>query len=417
MFNSRFIISVCSMTAVMLQAVALQAEEIPFAKPAQVGFSAEKLAGVDQAMEKLLAAKKLAGGIVLVARHGKIAHFKAYGLADMEAKRAMKIDDIVRIYSMTKAVASTAAMILVDEGKLGLDDAVSKHIPEFKNLEVFSKDGNKKPKREMTVRDLMRHTSGLTYGYFGDTEVDKTYLRVDVLGRRTSLKEMAEKLGKIPLLFDPGQDWLYGVSTDVLGRVVEVVAKQPFGEFMQERILKPLDMKDTAFHVSQDKLDRFVPNYTTSFGFRRVDGIATSQFVQKPGLYSGGGGLMSTARDYLRFLQMIANGGELFGKRIVSKEAVRLMSTNQLPKDVKWIKFGENERTGVGYGLGFSVRVQKSNFDPDARLGEFGWGGAASTHYWVSPKDNLIVITLEQTMPYSFSTEFAVKPIIYGAIE
>lgn len=417
MTNIRRSILICLLVTAVIRGPASNGEEIPFAKPADVGFSADKLAEIDSAIAKLLEEKKLAGGIVVVARKGKIAHFKAYGKGDIEADRDMKTDDIVRIYSMTKSIASAAAMILIDAGKLKLDDAVSKYIPEFANLEVFGKDGNTKPQREMTVRDLMRHTSGLSYGYFGQTDIDKRYLRDDVLRRRTSLKEMCEKLGKIPLLYEPGQSWVYSVSTDVLGRVVEVAAEKPFGEFLQQQIFDPLDMHDTGFHVPATKLDRFVPNYTTSLGLTRVDGTTTSQFAVAPGLYSGGGGLMSTARDYLRFLQMIANGGELFGTRIVSAESVKLMTTNQLPPEVKWVKFGNDERTGVGFGLGFSVRVEKSAFDQASHIGEYGWGGAASTHFWVSPKDDLIVVTLEQTMPFTFKTEFALKPIIYGAIE
>ena len=406
-----------SLLAVNVRPVPVRAAEIPVVKPGAVGMSADKLASIDTVMAKLLEQKKLAGGIVLVARKGKIAHFKAYGLADIETKRAMKTSDIVRIYSMTKAIAATAAMILVDEGKLKVSAPVSKYIPEFADLKVFHKDGNIDPNRPMIVQDLMTHTSGLTYGFFGQTEIDKKYIKANMLGRRTSLKEMCQKLGELPLLYSPGEDWIYSVSSDVLGRVVEVAAKQPFGEFMKKRILEPLDMHDTDFYVHADKIDRFVPNYTSSFGFQQVDGTTTSQFVTVPGLYSGGGGLLSTARDYLRFLQMIANSGELHGKRIVSEKSVKLLTTNQLPPKVKWIKFGKHERTGVGYGLGFSVRVEKSSFDVDSHIGEYGWGGAASTHYWVSPKDDLVVITLEQTMPYSFSTEFALKPLIYGAIE
>ena len=230
---------------------------------------------------------------------------------------------------------------------------------------------------------------------------------------------MGERLADVPLAFQPGEDWIYGISIDVLGRVIEVASGQPLDKFLKQRIFKPLDMKDTGFFVPKKKHDRFAQIYDyDKEGNRSIGDNEGHRDFSKPRKFlSGGGGLVSTARDYLRFLMMIQQGGTLDGKRIVSEKSVQLMTNSQLPKEVPHIYFGDQQRVGVGFGFGFSVREKMSDWDPAGRVGEYGWGGLASTHYWVSPKDELIVITLEQSMPYSFTTEFAVKALIYDAIE
>jgi CubicO group peptidase (beta-lactamase class C family) len=394
------------------------AGELPLVKPAEVGMSSAKLALVDNAVEKLVTEKQLAGAIVMIARRGKVVHWKSYGHQDLEANVAMQNDSVVRIYSMTKAITSTAALILFDEGKLDLDAPVSKYLPNLKKMQVYHESGSRAPNREPTVRDLMRHTSGQTYGYYGDTPVDKQYLAANLLDRKRSLAAMVTKLGELPLLYEPGEGWQYSVSTDVLGRVVEVVSGDTLDTFFPDRIFAPLDMKDTGFTVRADQKSRFAANYNSdgkgSLTLR--DGADKSRYLQTPKFLSGGGGLVSTARDYMRFLVMISAGGQLNGQRVLSEKAVQLMTTNQLPKAAGWIRFGDDVRHQVGFGLGFSVRQKTTAWDPDGRIGEYGWGGAASTHYWVSPKDELVVITLEQVMPFSFQTEFAVKGLIYDAI-
>lgn len=396
------------------------AGELPVAKPEDVGMSSERLAKVSAVMDGLVKEKKLAGGIVVIARSGKVVHFRSHGMMDIEANKPMRDDAIVRIYSMSKAITTAAALKLCDEGKVGLDDPVSKHLPEMKSSQVQGQDGPFAPEKEMTVRDLMRHTSGLTYGTgtSGNEVADKLFREAKVLDPNSTLADMAAKLGRVPLAFEPGKDWRYGVSSDLLGRVVEVVSGQPLDEFFQQQIFKPLDMKDTGFFVPDEKLQRFATNYTSDGkgSLTLLDAPEKSVYRKSPKLLSGGGGLVSTARDYMRFLMMIAQGGELDGVRILSDKTVRLMTTNQLPESVGWIKFGSQVREGVGFGLGFSVRVKSSDWDPPGRLGEYGWGGAASTHYWTSPKDDLVVVTMEQTMPYSFLTEFAVKSLIYDAV-
>ncbi len=395
------------------------AGELPVAKPEEVGLSAAGLAKVDAAIESLLKEKKLAGAIVMIARHGKIAHLKSQGFMDLESGKPMRDDAVVRIYSMTKAIATVGALILCDEGKLGLNDPVSKYVPELKGCQVHGKDGSFTPEKEMTVQDLMLHTAGLSYGASGNEISDRKFRELKVLDADADLAAMTTKLGKVPLVFAPGTDWMYGVSIDVLGRVIEVASGQPLDEFLQARLFKPLDMKDTGFYVPAEKVDRFASNYNSDGkgNLTLKESAQASEYLKRRKLLSAGGGLVSTARDYMRFLVMISRGGELDGVRILKSESVTLMTTNQLSEKIGWIKFGTSVREGVGFGLGFSVRSKMSDWDPQGRVGEYGWGGAASTHYWTSPKDDLIVITLEQTMPYSFLTEFAVKGLIYDAIQ
>lgn len=396
-----------------------RAAEFPRVSPESVGMSSAKLKKVDAIVNGLIAEHKLAGATVAVARHGKIVHFGVYGLMDVDAKKPMREDAIFRIYSMSKAITTAAAMILYDEGKFKLDDPVSKYLPEFKGQKVYRKDGNVAPKREMSVRDLMRHTSGLTYGFFGNHPVDQQYRRANVSDMDADLVALTGKLGKLPLMYEPGTDWIYSLSVDVLGRLVEVWSGQSFDVFLQKRMFDPLDMKDTGFAVAKSELDRFAQYYTPDGKgkFEVIDEVSESAYLAKRKWLSGGGGLASTTRDYLRFLAMIQSGGKLGDVRVLKKKTVNMMIVNQVPDEAMPIAFGDIKREGVGFGLGFSVRVAKSAWDPKGRVGEYGWGGLASTHYWVSPKDDLIVVTMEQTAPFSFLLEWGLKGAIYDAIE
>ncbi|MGB7326373.1 MAG: serine hydrolase domain-containing protein [Rubripirellula sp.] len=403
----------------MLSSFSASADDLPVASPEDVGMSASKLAQVDAAMEESIAQNRIAGGVVMVARNGKVVHHRAYGKRDIEADLPMQPDTIVRIYSMTKAITTTAAMMLVEEGKIDVDDPVSKYLPELAKVAV-AVDGNVEPaKQTMTIADLMRHTAGYGYGATGNAVSDRVFGQLNVMDRDATLAQLQTKLGELPLVFQPGSDWLYGISIDVLGRVVEVVSQQPLDEFFQQRIFDPLAMEDTGFFVPANKEERFAANYNSDGKGKLTlgDDPKTSRYRDDPAFLSGGGGLVSTAADYMRFLLMIAGGGESSGVRLMKPETVVMMTTNQLPKDVGWIKFGKEVRKGVGFGFGFNVRDEMSDWDPSGRVGEYGWGGAASTHYWVSPKDDLIVITLEQVMPYQWLTELKVKGIIYDAIE
>ena len=393
--------------------------ELEVVSPEQAGMSSEKLTLVDKAMEDSIEKKLLPGGIVMIARHGKMVHFKAYGKMDLEANKPMTTDSIMRIYSMTKAITTTAAMMLVDEGKLSVDDPVAKFLPEIKDVLVAHEGKLEPAKRTMTIADLMRHTAGYSYGTTGQPAHDKAYRELNLLDTAATLEAMQAKLTKLPLPFEPGTDWQYGISIDILGRVVEVASGKSLDDFFRERIFAPLDMLDTGFYVPKEKMSRFAANYSSDGkgNLKIIDAPTTSPYLIKPALYGGGGGLVSTARDYMRFLVMISSGGELDGVRILKPETIRTMTTNQLSKDVGWIKFGNEVRKGVGFGFGFNVREELSDWDPRGRIGEYGWGGAASTHYWVSPKDDIAVITLEQIMPYSFMTEFKIKGLVYDAIK
>ena len=387
------------------------------AEPGSVGMNADKLEVVNEKMENLLAENRLAGGVVVVARRGKVVHFEAYGKRNLATNEPMEKDTIFRIYSMTKAITSAAALMLWEEEKLDLDDPLSKFFPPLKRMKVW-KDGNLIDiEREATVRDLMRHTSGLTYGWMSSKPIREALRSAGVLDRNKKLVTMINGMDKVPLQFQPGSDWVYGCSTDVLGGVVEVASGISFDLFLRERILKPLKMKDTDFYVPASKVNKFAANYNYKDGKLTLkDDPKTSRYLENPAFKSGGGGLCSTATDYMRFLLMIENGGKFEGKKYLTKKSIKLMTTNQVPKKAGWVTIGKREREGIGYGLGFSVREKMSKWDPDRRLGEYGWGGAASTHYWISPKDELVVLTLEQVMPYSFNTEWAIKGLVYDAL-
>ncbi|MHC4085532.1 MAG: serine hydrolase domain-containing protein, partial [Planctomycetota bacterium] len=330
------------------------AKQIPITSPEDVGMSTEKLTQVKPAVQAFIDNEKIAGASVIVARKGKIVLFETLGMMDKEAKKPMKQDTILRFYSMTKPVTSVAAMMLYEEGKLKLDDPVSKYIPEFKGLKVYVESGkHAEQEREMSVRDLFRHTSGLTYGFFGNTPVDKMYRAGSVFDWDSSLQDMIDKLSEIPLLYQPSTKWHYSVSTDVLGYLVQKISGQSLDKFFRTRIFKPLKMKDTAFHVPAKKVDRFAvcygPNLTG--GLRIVDDPNKSRYLKKPSILSGGGGLVSTARDYIQFCQMLLNKGRLDGKQLLRPETVEMMTTNQLPDSVRRGKDG-------GFGLGFSVRLK-----------------------------------------------------------
>ncbi|MCA9268169.1 MAG: beta-lactamase family protein [Planctomycetales bacterium] len=393
------------------------ATPLPTAAPESVGMSASKLQKLNELMDEQVAQAKIAGGVVVVARRGKVVHFESYGHRDRASGDPMQKDTIVRLYSMTKAVVTAAAMMLVDEGKIKLDDPASKYAPALADVKVWTADGLVEPKRAITVADLMRHTAG--FGSRGADPVGEALGKAK-LGEAKDLDDYVERLAAVPLAYHPGEKWIYSNSIDVLGLVVQKASGKPLGEFLDERLLMPLGMLDTGFYVPADKLDRFAVCYR-----RDADGLtamdeagANQKYHQMPAVQSGGGGLVGTAEDYARFLLMIAGGGEWDGKRYLSPRAIQLMTSDQLPREAFPISFGAQVRHGVGFGFGFNVRTADTEWDPAAHVGEFGWGGAASTHYWVSPNDDgLVVVTLEQVMPYNFDTEWLLKPAIYDAIE
>lgn len=395
-------------TVLCLFSCLVVAGELPIASPHSVGMSPEKLTDVKTAVQTLIDDKKIAGASVVIARRGSIVFSETFGMVDMKANKAMQDDTIFRFYSMSKPITSVAVMILNEEGKIKLDDPVSKYVQEFKGLKVYADSGeHEKPTRPMSVRDLLRHTSGLTYGFFGDTPVDRMYREKDIFDRQSSLGDVAGKLGDIPLLYQPGTKWHYSVSTDVLGYLVEKVSGQSLDAFFKERIFKPLDMKDTAFYVPKGKESRFAVCYGPNVGggLKVVDNPLKSGYLMKPILLSGGGGLVSTARDYMRFCQMLLNKGQLDGARLLRAETVEMMTSNQLPD-------GVYRNNNGGFGLGFSVQMVEGA----SPKGEYGWGGMASTHFWISPNDELAVVALSQRIPFSSQLENVIKPIIYNSI-
>jgi CubicO group peptidase (beta-lactamase class C family) len=328
----------------------------------------------------------------------------------------MQPDTIFRIYSMSKAITTAAALTLYDSGKIGLNDPVAKYIPSFANLKVATANGLRTPARPMTIKDLMLHTCGITYGA-GPDALKENWGHLKPM-ESANLAEMCEKLSQVPLAFDPGTDWVYGAGIDVLGRVIEVVSGENLNAFLDRTIFKPLDMPDTAFSVPPEKIGRFAANYSRSTnGLRVTDAPLESKYAKPTTFFSGGGGLVGTARDYMRFLAMVEQGGKLDSKRVLKTKTVKLMTSNQLPAAAFPIYFGKEKRPGTGFGLGFSVRTEITSWDSSGHVGEYGWGGAASTHYWASPKDKLIVITMEQITPYQWDTEFGLKKIIYDAVQ
>jgi CubicO group peptidase (beta-lactamase class C family) len=407
----------------VLLALPLSAREIPVVEPAKAGLSATKIAEIDPFMQKQLADQKLAGGVIMIAHNGKIGFARAYGSQNRADKKPMELDTIFRIYSMSKAITTAGALMLCDQGKINLDDPVSKYIPSFANLTVATESGLRPPTRPMLIRDLILHDSGLTYGGspgWATTfrqPVNEAWARLKPQ-ESTNLAEMVGKVSQAPLPFDPGTDWAYGVGIDVLGRVIEVVSGETLDKYLARTLFKPLDMKDTGFSVPPEKLNRFAAMYSRANG--TLDELTTPgdmKFTKPTTYFSGGGGLVGTAHDYMRFLMMIQSGGELDGHRYLKSKTVKMMSTNLLPKEAFPIYFGNEKRFGTGFGLGFAVCTEVTAWDPQAHVGEFGWDGAASTHYWISPADNLIVVTMEQIKPYEWDTERGIKKIIYDSIE
>ena len=367
--------------------------------PEEVGMSSDRLARLDDAMQGLVDDGLLSGITTMISRQGKIAHFGTFGHRDIEAGSEMSEDVIFRIYSMTKPITGVALMILYEEGKFRLSDPVHRYIPEFEGLVVAKEDGpDGQPITEpadhpMTIRELMAHTAGLSYGIFSDTQVDAMYRDAGIIvDPDQTLKGMIDELSKIPLLYQPGSRWHYSVAVDVQGYLVEVLSGQRFDEFLNERLFGPLGMSDTAFHVAEDKADRFAQVYThdedgnlvpqEGFGGRR-------SYFDPPAHLSGGGGLVSTTMDYMRFSQMLLNGGELDGVRILAPSTVRLMHLNHLPRELKEMS------PGTGFGLDFAVVLDPVAADGISK-GEYYWGGAAGTWFWIDPKEDLVFVGMIQ---------------------
>jgi len=396
------------------------------ATPEQVGLSAKRLERIRPVMQRYVDRKKLAGVLTLVARRGKIAHLECFGMMDLEAGKPMQADALFRLYSMTKPITSVAVMMLYEEGRFQLYDPVSNYIPELTSLKVKHRVTAKglqlvDAERDMTVRDLLTHTSGLTYDTLEESPIGDMYRQVDPLNATGTLKEMVVKLAQLPLVHLPGSAWRYGVSTDVLGYLVEVVSGMPFEQFLERRLFQPLGMHDTAFYVPKEKIDRLSANYglDTTGSIKLIDAPATSTFLSRSTPPHGGDGLVSTAADYLRFCQMLLDGGEIEGARLLSRKTVELMTANHLPDHLvlKLFKGMEHLTTGYGFGLGFRVLLNVAEAQTLASVGEYGWTGAASTVFFIDPKEELIGLLLPQLLPmgtYPVDREF--HTLVYQAI-
>jgi len=399
-----------------------------------LGFCPNRLARLDQFLaEKYVQPRRLPCTLTLVARHGEIAHLGVQGLADVERGIPARDDTIFRIYSMTKPITSVALMMLVEQGKIALDDPVHKYIPEWKNLGVYVAGTHKlgfqtRPvARPMQVVDLFRHTAGLTYGFQLRTNVDEAYRREKIgeIEKAGTLEDMIKTLGRLPLEFSPGDAWNYSVATDVLGWLVQVVSGRPFEQFLAEEIFAPLGMVDTGFHVRAGQEHRFAACYQPSRDgtVTLQDDPATSSFLKPPGFISGGGGLVSTAQDYLQFCRMLLNGGTLGGTRLISRKTLDLMTANHLPGDASIAAmsrslFSEAAYDGVGFGLGFATTMSAAKTLMPGSNRDYFWGGAASTFFWVDPEEDLIGIFMTQLMPSStWPVRREMRTMVYAALD
>ena len=411
--------------------------------PETAGMSKAALDRIEDHLKKrYIEAGRFPGTQLLVYRRGQLVHRSSQGFADLERKVPVKDDTIFRIYSMTKPITSVAFMMLVEEGRVALEEPVHKYIPEWKNLGVFQAGLmpaflTRPPSRPMQIVDLMRHTSGLSYGFQQRSNVDAAYreLKLGEVDKAGTLQSMITDLGKIPLEFSPGEAWNYSVSTDVIGYLIGQITGQPFEQFLKERIFDPLEMKDTGFFVAPANAHRLAACYSASpqgamtfhaadrtGGLTLQDDPVTSSFLSPPSFISGGGGLCSTAADYLTFCRALLNGGEFGGVRLIGPKTLALMTSNHLPggrtlPELSRSLFSEATYHGIGFGLGFSVTLDPAQTLIPGSRGEYAWGGAATTSFWIDPAEQLIAIFMTQVLP---STATAIRrelrTMIYAAI-
>lgn len=397
----------------------LAPELLPAEPPEALGLSSRALTRAGDALRAEIARGRLPGAVALIARHGRVGWFEAFGRLGPDADTPMTRDAIFRIYSMTKPLVSLAVMMLVEEGRLMLDDPLERHLPEFAALTVgrpdaAAPDGLRRERlpRSVTLQDLLRHTSGMTYEFLGDEAVHRAYQQAKLGDPRRTNAELCAVLAGLPLLHAPGERWGYGRSTDVLGRVIEVVSGMPLGEFLRERILGPLGMVDTAFHVEPGQHHRIAEPYPvdpdTGEAVRLLDPR------RRPALEMGGGGLMSTAADYLRFLQMMLDGGRAGDRRLVSRKTIELMTADHLggiAADSPLLPAGH------GFGLGFAVRTQAGLAAAPGSVGQYFWGGIAATTFWVDPKEGMAAILLAQAPGRRDYLRQLFRALAYAAID
>jgi CubicO group peptidase (beta-lactamase class C family) len=398
-------------------------------KPEAVGFSSERLERLHALMQETVNQKQLSGIVTILARHGKVVDYKAYGQKDLTTGAPMTKDAIFRAYSMTKPVTAVAMMILYEQGKWLPSDPIAKFIPEFANLKVLKgvgEDGKpilEAPQHPPNLRELLTHTAGFSYGFFGNTPVDKMYRDEQVMQSQT-LQQMIDRLAKIPLLYQPGKGWTYSVAMDIQGYIIEKLSGQSLPDFMEKHIFKPLGMKDSGFFVPQDKRNRFVTLYRGGpKGELVADGTPGSpgDYIKQPTMASGGGGMVTTAEDYYRFAQMLGNGGELNGVRILSPAAVQLMSSNHVPASLLTGEYGIGShilRPGFGYGYNCAVVFDPAEANLPEGKGTFFWDGAAGTWFWVDPTNDVVFIGMIQRFfgQGSPNLEYLSRAVVYQAL-
>ena len=408
------------------QQTSKKAAELAQSKPESLGFSSERLEQLHAAMQQEVDQKRLAGITTILARHGKVVEERTYGKKDIASGAPMTKDTIFRIYSMSKPITGVAMMVLYEEGKWHPTDPISKYIPEFAHLKVFKgmdSSGNmilEDPVHPPTMHELMTHTAGFTYGFFGNSFIDKMYNEQKVLGSK-SLQEMIDKLAKIPLLYQPGSRWVYSVSMDIQGYIVEKLSGQSLPDFEQQHILGPLGMKDTGFYVPQEKRNRFATLYHGNEKGELAPPAAGGEptdYATQPTMPSGGGGMVSTADDYLRFAQMILNGGELDGVRILAPASVQLMTANHVAVNLMTGDDPYNPRPGLGWGYDCAVYTDPSQADVVVGKGTFFWMGAADTWFWADPANDVIFMGMTQRMlgPGWPDVEALSQPTVYQAL-
>jgi CubicO group peptidase (beta-lactamase class C family) len=399
--------------------------------PKAAGISPSRLETLDRFIQaRYIDTGKIAGALTVIARRGEVAHFSPLGLADVARKTPVREDTIFRLYSMTKPLTSVAFMTLIEKGLVALDDPVHRVIPEWKNLGVYNGGfmetfRTTRTARPMLMVDLLRHTSGLTYGFQQTTNVDAAYRKLQVGERsgETTLDDMVRQLSSVPLEFSPGTAWNYSVSTDILGYLVGKISGQTFNEYIRSVILQPLGMSDTDFYVPSSKQPRLGACYSANpkGGFTLFDDPEKSTYLRMPTLLSGGGGMVSTASDYLQFCRMLLNGGTLDGAQVLSPKTIQLMTLNHLPdgKDLPALSrslFSEVTYNGVGFGLGFAVTLDNTLTMLPGSVGDYSWGGAASTYFWIDPKEALITIFMAQLLPSTtYPIRRELRTLVYSA--
>jgi CubicO group peptidase (beta-lactamase class C family) len=407
-----------------------QTVDMTVVKPESVGFSTERLERLHALMQQSVDQKQIAGIVTILARHGKVVDYRTYGQRDMASNAPMTKDAIFRDFSMTKPVTGVAMMILFEEGKWLPSDPIAKYVPEFAHLKVFKgfgADGKMilvDTDHPPTMRELMSHTAGFTYGFFGDTPVDKMYLSAHLFASK-DLHEFVEKVAQLPLLYQPGKGWNYSVSMDIEGYIVEKLSGQSLPDFIREHIYEPLGMKDAGFYVPDDKRSRFATLYRTGpNGELQVDpnggGRSERNFYAQPTMPSGGGGMVSTAEDYYRFAQMLGNGGELDGVRILAPSSVKLMTSNHVPTELLTGQYGigtQMMRPGFGYGYNCAVVFDPPEANLPEGKGTFFWDGAAGTWFWVDPTNDVVFIGMIQHMgPARPNLQYKSRSVVYQAL-